>query len=184
MAHSVCTTHQCVSSTRERRGFKVFLGCPGLVVPICLFLTPFLPLSLSFPLPPSPSPQELVLSPDLETLTFSCSEKIIIDVLAATNTITMHSKEVRTVGPQVCQRLNVLCKEGRREEEEERVYAGTPSRFPLNLTSFPPRPCRSKYCPPRWATKRPLLSTTLLPPRSPSLFLTLSLVCPPSTICT
>jgi len=115
MAHSVCTTHQCVSSTRERRGFKVFLGCPGLVVPIRLFLTPFLPLSLSFPLPPSPSPQELVLSPDLETLTFSCSEKIIIDVLAATNTITMHSKEVRTVGPQVCQRLNVLCKEGRKE---------------------------------------------------------------------
>lgn len=44
-----------------------------------------------------PTHYELVLSPNLETLLFSCSEKVIIDVITATNTITMHSKEIEVV---------------------------------------------------------------------------------------
>ena len=41
-----------------------------------------------------PSHYSLELSPDLEALTFSCNEEIVVTVREATNTVTLHCREI------------------------------------------------------------------------------------------
>lgn len=44
-----------------------------------------------------PSHYDLVLTPDLETCTFTCEETILVNVSASTSSVTLHAKEIQVI---------------------------------------------------------------------------------------